>query len=106
VSTPPGHPACPGCERSDGVEQTSAAPRAQAWHCSRCDLNWAISVVNPLPLPAPLADLAAAAEEIDRLRWALGQVITLTDQAPGLTDAQLRERLLALADHMRGGERS
>jgi hypothetical protein len=76
------------------------------WHCSRCDLNWAISVVNPRPLPAYLADLGAAAEEIGRLRWALRQVIALADDAPGLTDCQLRDRLLALADHMRAGERS
>lgn len=29
----------------------------------------------------------------------LGQLITLADDAPGLTDEQLRTRLLALADH-------
>jgi hypothetical protein len=50
------------------------------------------------PRPAYLADLGAAAEEIGRLRWALRQVIALADDAPGLTDAQLRQRLLTLAD--------
>jgi hypothetical protein len=53
--------------------------------------------------PAYLADLGAAAEEIGRLRWALRQVIALAEDAPGLTDAQLRERLLALADQTRPG---
>ena len=53
--------------------------------------------------PAYLADLGAAAEEIGRLRWALRQVIALADEAPQLTDAQLRERLLALADQTRPG---
>jgi hypothetical protein len=42
--------------------------------------------------------LAATVEELGRSRWMLGQVITLADDAPGLTDAQLRTRLLALAE--------
>jgi hypothetical protein len=49
-------------------------------------VSWAISVVNPQPQP-----------EIDRLRWVLGQVIALAHDAPDLTDAQLRDRLLLLA---------
>jgi hypothetical protein len=56
-----------------------------------------------LPRPAYLADLGAAAEEIGRLRWALRQIIALADAAPQLTGAQLRERLLALADQTRPG---
>ena len=56
-----------------------------------------------LPRPAYLADLGAAAEEIGRLRWALRQVIALADEATALTDAQLRQRLLALADQSRPG---
>jgi hypothetical protein len=48
-----------------------------------------------------LADLGAAAEEIGRLRWSLRQIIALADEAPQLTDAQLRQRLLALADQTR-----
>jgi hypothetical protein len=40
-------------------------------------------------------------EEIERLRWALNQIIALADEAPGLTDEQLRERLLALVDNAR-----
>jgi hypothetical protein len=50
------------------------------------------------PRPAYLADLGAAAEEIGRLRWALRQVVALADEAPALTGAQLRQRLLALAE--------
>jgi hypothetical protein len=46
---------------------------------------------------ALLDDLGAAAQEIGRLRWTLRQVVTLADDAPGLTDQQLRDRLLALA---------
>jgi hypothetical protein len=40
-------------------------------------------------------------EEIERLRWALSQITALADKAPGLTDEQLRERLLALVDKAR-----
>jgi hypothetical protein len=50
-----------------------------------------------------LTDHGAAVEEIRRLRWALNQIITLADDAPGLTNEQLRVRdwLLALADQTR-----
>jgi len=57
-----------------------------------------MTVVRPVsPAHALLADLGAAAEEIGRLRWYLQQVITLADEAPTLTDEQLRTRLLVLA---------
>jgi hypothetical protein len=55
---------------------------------------------NPL---AYLAQLTATVEELGRSRWVLGQLITLADDAPGLTDAQLRDRLLVLADRSRDG---
>jgi hypothetical protein len=58
------------------------------------------------PRSAYLADLGAAAEEIGRLRWALRQVIALADEAPALTDAQLRQRLLVLANQTCPGVRS
>jgi hypothetical protein len=53
--------------------------------------------VSPGGRPAYLTDHGAAAEEIGWLRWTLTQVIALADDAPGLTDEQLRDRLLALA---------
>jgi hypothetical protein len=51
--------------------------------------------------PTYLTDHGAAAEEIGRLQQVLNQVIMLADDAPGLTDEQLRDRLLALADQAR-----
>jgi len=56
---------------------------------------------QPPPPPAHLADRAAAVEEISRLRTTLRQVITLADDAPTLTDQQLRDRLLTLASDAR-----
>lgn len=53
--------------------------------------------------PGYFDELAATVEERGRSRWVLGQVITLADDAPGLTDAQLRDRLLVLADRSRDG---
>jgi hypothetical protein len=47
---------------------------------------------------ALLGDLGAAAQEIGRLRWALVQVVTLADELPKLTDVELRDRLLELAE--------
>jgi hypothetical protein len=52
---------------------------------------------------AYLDQLTATVEELGWSRWILGQVITLADDAPGLTDAQLRDRLLVLADRSRDG---
>ena len=49
--------------------------------------------------------LTATVEELGRSRWMLGQVITLADDAPGLTDEKLRDRLLALADRARLAQR-
>lgn len=50
-----------------------------------------------------VADLAAAVEENERLRWSLAKVITLADEAPRMTDEQLRARLEALGWLLRPG---
>jgi hypothetical protein len=60
-------------------------------------MNWAITLVNHGQRAAYFEQLAATVEEIGRLRWLLRQVVILADDAPGLPDAQLRDRLLALA---------
>lgn len=52
-------------------------------------------------LPSYLFDLRAAAEEIGRLRSILNQVPVLADDAPGVTDRELRERLAALGERAR-----
>jgi hypothetical protein len=60
--------------------------------------------VSSEPTSDPLAyfdQLTATVEKRGRSRWILGQLITLADDAPGLTDAQLRDRLLVLADRSR-----
>lgn len=86
---------CPMCGSTTSVQPiTGTSPRVQAWSCTACSLNWAISVINPHL--RPLIDLAAAAAEIGRLRWTLAQVIAVADDAPGLTDVELRTRLLEL----------
>jgi len=93
---------CPGCGAITGVLRTTGiAPTIQTWSCTTCGLNWVISVVNPHLRPAHLADLTAAAEDIGRLRHTLRQVITLADDAPTLTDQQLRDRLLTLVSDAR-----
>ena len=65
-------------------------------------------VVSSEPTSDPLAyldQLTATVEETGRSRWMLGQLITLADDAPDLTDAQLRDRLFALADRSRLAQR-
>jgi hypothetical protein len=65
--------------------------------------------VSSEPTSDPLAyldQLTATVEELGRSRWMLRQVISLANDAPGLTDAQLRDRLVALADRARLAQRS
>lgn len=64
--------------------------------------NMAVSSEPTSDRPVYFDQLAATVEERGRLRWMLGQVISLADDAPGLTDAQLGDRLLALAERARG----
>lgn len=48
--------------------------------------------------------VAAVSEDVDEVRACLQGVITLAEQAPGLTDAQLRARVVALADQLAGDQ--
>lgn len=47
-------------------------------------------MINPHLRTAYLVDLAAAVEKIGRLRWTLAQAIAVADDAPRLTDVELR----------------
>ena len=68
--------------RIDSAElPVSAPPDHQAPECTD-------------PLPAYLADLVRRLRRSGDRRWRLGQIITQAEDAPGLTDAWLRERLL------------
>jgi hypothetical protein len=89
--------ACPYGGETTGVQPMAAPPRVQAWHCSVCTTEWAISVIRP----DSLTDLGVAAQEIGRLRRILRQLCTLADDAPTITDRELRTRLLALASDAR-----
>ncbi len=88
---------CPYCGETSDVRAMPAPAKVQAWTCDHCHTNWAVSVVNPHLRSPYLIGLAAAVGEISRLRWTLAQVITLADDAPTITDEQLRTRLVALA---------
>ncbi|MGH3693754.1 MAG: hypothetical protein ACRDRX_07140 [Pseudonocardiaceae bacterium] len=99
TGTVPSHEACPACGSATGVRPINGtSPKVRAWSCTACGLDWAISVVNP---HLRTHHLAEAAEEIRRLSWTLRQVVALADDAPTITDQQLRDRLLALAEHAR-----
>jgi hypothetical protein len=89
--------ACPYCRVTNGVQSTPAPPSVQAWTCTRCPTDWAITVV-----PRPYPDhLAATIEQLNGKRSVPRQVITLADDAATLSDTELRDRLLALADKAR-----
>ncbi|MGH3935572.1 MAG: hypothetical protein ACRDS1_11460 [Pseudonocardiaceae bacterium] len=78
---------CPYCGATSGVQPIPASSTVQA--C--CETQWAITIVNPRPY-------------LDRLTatMLLHQVIELADDAPRLTDRELRDRLLALAESCGG----
>jgi hypothetical protein len=81
---------CPYCRGTSVVEViTDAPPKVQAWSCSPCGTDWAVTVVNPhlRPLLDQLAEDVAA-------RAVLAEVIALREQAPALTDGQLRTQLI------------
>jgi hypothetical protein len=57
-------------------------------------MEWVILMVNP----RPFLDLLVATVELAAARSVFRELIRLADQAPGLTEEQLRFRLLALAE--------
>jgi hypothetical protein len=63
-----------------------------------CRTDWAITVVNPQPY---FDRLAAIVEQLGATRSVLRQLIGLSGDAPRLTDEQLRNRLVMLADRAR-----
>lgn len=85
---------CPSCGTTSGVQPiTGMSPTVDACSCAACGTGWAVTVVSPrlfLERLTGTVELAAA-------RSVLRGVITLADQAPALTDEQLRLRLVALA---------
>ncbi len=88
---------CPYCEETSGVQPMPAPAKVQAWRCSVCRTQWAVSVVNPhLRTASYLAGLRTEVEEMGSLRRTLGQVVTLAEEMPKLTNSELRDRLLTL----------
>lgn len=43
---------CPGCDETDGVEQTISTPSVTAWTCARCGMDSAVTLVNAHLRPA------------------------------------------------------
>lgn len=90
--------ACPYCGTSDRTRPTTDTGRVRAWVCDHCSTDWAYTVPDSRAAVLLTTDLGAVAREIGRLRWALRQVIALADDAPTITDVELRARLLTLAE--------
>jgi transposase-like protein len=87
--------ACPHCGETTGVQPTpGTSARVQAWSCT-CRTDWAITTVNPQPY---FDCLTATIEKLGATRSVLRQVITLADDAATLSDKELRDRLVAVAD--------
>jgi hypothetical protein len=95
--------ACPYCRETTRVAPTlGISPRVQAWSCRACTTQWAITTVTPQPY---LDRLTASVEQLGATRSVLRQVISLADDVATLSDTELRDRLLALADRARLAQR-
>lgn len=90
--------ACPYCGATTGVQPMPAPPSVQAWTCTACRTDWAITTVNPQPY---FDRLTATIEQLGTTRSILRQVISLADDAGTLSDTELRARLLVLASDAR-----
>lgn len=94
--TEPDSGGCPCCDFANGVTRVAcASPKVEAWSCAACGGQWWISVVNPRP--QPFLDRLTGTVELAAARSVLRAVITLADEAPGISDEELRSRLLILA---------
>ncbi|MGH3841486.1 MAG: hypothetical protein ACRDS0_08610 [Pseudonocardiaceae bacterium] len=93
---PAGIDPCPYCGGTSGVQLiTDTPPVVQGWSCGQCGTAWWLSVVNPRP--QRYLDRLTATVELAAARSTLRQVRALADQAPMLTDQELRARLVVLA---------
>ncbi len=94
--TDPAPGGCPYCDSAGGVTRVAcASPTVEAWLCAACCGQWWISVVNPRP--QPFLDRLTGTVELAAARSVLWAVITLADEAPGISNEELRSRLLMLA---------
>lgn len=76
--------ACPGCNETGGITWAGGSRIADTWMCNQYGMRWAVTLVNPRPPGADFcSSLADSAEQIGRLRYLLGQIIELAEQAPG-----------------------
>src|SRR5262249_54214896 len=93
---------CPSCETTSEVTVIpDTAPNVRAWTCGACGTDWALTVVNP----RSYLDQLVATVELAGARFALRALLRLADDAPGLTDTELRSRLMVLAGRAVTGSR-
>jgi len=85
---------CPYCGGTSGVQQITNTPRkVHGWSCRECGTDWWIGVINPRRYRDDLAGLV----ELAAARSLLRRVIALADEAPMLTNAEMRAQLVDLA---------
>ncbi|HEV7831690.1 MAG TPA: hypothetical protein VGP04_23225 [Pseudonocardiaceae bacterium] len=71
---------CPYCRATTtGVRAMPAPSKVQAWTCTACSTEWAITTVNPQPY---YDRLGATVEQVGATRSVLRQLIRLSGDAP------------------------
>ncbi|MGH3670899.1 MAG: hypothetical protein ACRDSH_09710 [Pseudonocardiaceae bacterium] len=89
--TEPNPGSCPYCDVVGSVRRVACKyPTLGAWSCAACGGEWWTSVVNPVN-----AFLRQLAEDV-AARSLLRRVQALAEQAPGLSDGQVKARALSL----------
>jgi hypothetical protein len=71
------------------------SPEVSAWSCAACGTQWAISNIRP---QFSFARFAAAVQQLGCAWSILREVIALVGEIPGLSEDQLRTRLVGLGD--------
>lgn len=90
ITAEPNRAGCPFCEDASAPRRVACeSPQVQAWWCAACSSTWWSSVVNPQLYLDQLTREAAT-------RSMLREVTTLAEEAPGLSDQQVRARLITL----------
>ena len=95
-NTVTGAPGIDPCSSGAGVRPgPGTTPKVQAWTSAGYGVRWAITVAGPRWWPGHLSKEAAV------VRLVLWGVVILAEQAPNLSDEQVRSRLVALGELVR-----
>jgi hypothetical protein len=90
---------CPGCDGTDGVEHTTSTPRVAAWRCTRCGMDWAVTLVNHGP---PTSSKLAGHGRGDRSAAMVAAAGSPTGRRPPVREGPLLRRCVLVSGGVPG----